>query len=74
MVAIEFVLNKQHPLLYNDFIVNIYIYNRIGNKFLHLTSPSPYKYINSINKTNQMTANVQAISIIISKLSKIMSN
>ena len=61
-------------LLYNDFIVNIYIYNWIGNKFLQLTSPSPYKYINSINKTNQMTANVQAISIIISKLSKIMSN
>jgi hypothetical protein len=26
------------------------------------------------NKTNQMTANVQVISIIISKLSKIMSN
>ena len=42
-------------LLYNDFIVNIYIYNWIGNKFLQLTSPSPYKYINSINKTNQMT-------------------
>ena len=52
----------------------IYIYNWIGNKFLQLTSPSPYKYSNSINKTNQMTANVQAISIIISKLSKIMSN
>ena len=61
-------------LLYNDFIVNIYIYNWIGNKFLQLSSPSPYKYINSINKTNQMTANVQVISIIISKLSKIMSN
>ena len=62
-------------LLYNDFIVNIYIYNWIGNKFLQLASPSPYKYsnTNSINKTNQMTANVQAISII-SKLSKIMSN
>ena len=28
------------------------------------TSPSPYKYINIINKTNQMTANVQGISII----------
>jgi hypothetical protein len=53
---------------------SIYIYNWIGNKFLQLTSPSPYKYINSINKTNQMTANVQAISMIISKLSKIMSN
>ena len=39
-----------------------------------LTSPSPYKYINSINKTNQMTANVQAISIIISKLSQLMLN
>ena len=55
-------------------LLSIYIYNWIGNKFLQLTSPSPYKYINSINKTNQMTANVQAISIIISKLNKIMSN
>jgi hypothetical protein len=55
-------------------LLSIYIYNWIRNKFLQLTSPSPYKYINSINKTNQMTANVQAISIIISKLSKIMSN
>jgi hypothetical protein len=54
-------------------LLSIYIY-WIGNKFLQLTSPSPYKYINSIYKTNQMTANVQAISIIISKLSKIMSN
>jgi hypothetical protein len=41
-------------LLYNDFIVNIYIYNWIGNKFLQLASPSPYKYSNSINKTNQL--------------------
>ena len=55
-------------------LLSIYIYNWIGNKFLQLTSPSPYKYINNINKTNQMTVNVQAISIIISKLSKIMSN
>ena len=55
-------------------LLSIYIYNWIGNKFLQLTSPSPYKYINSINKTNQMTTNVQAISIIISKLSKITSN
>ena len=57
-------------------LFSIYIYNWIGNKFLQLTSPSPYKYINSINKANQMTANVQAtgISIIISKLSKVMSN
>ena len=55
-------------------LLSIYIYNWIGNKFLQLTSSSPYKYINSINKTNQMTANVQAISIIISKLNKIMSN
>ena len=54
-------------------LLSIYIYNWIGNKFLQLTSPFPYKYINSINKTNQMTANVQAISIIISKLSKSMS-
>ena len=55
-------------------LLSVYIYNWIENKFLQLTSPSPYKYINSINKTNQMTANVQAISITISKLSKIMSN
>ena len=33
-------------LLYDDFIVNIY--NWIGNKFLQLTNPSPYKYINNI--------------------------
>ena len=33
-------------------LLSIYIYNWIGNKFLQLTSPSPYKYINSINKTN----------------------
>ena len=52
-------------------LLSIYIYNWIGNKFLQLTSPSPYEYINNINKTNQMTANVQAISIIISKFSKI---
>jgi len=55
-------------------LLSIYIYNWIGNKLLQLTNPSPYKYINSINKTNQMTATVQAISIIISKLNKIMSN
>ena len=68
---------KCAPLVTLYFIMillSIYIYNWIGNKFLQLTSPSPYKYINSINKTNQMTANVQAISIIISKLSNIMSN
>jgi len=34
-------------------------------QFLQFTSPSPYKYIKYINKTNQMTANVQVISIII---------
>ena len=74
-------LYKQIPCITNTLyfyfimiLLSIYIYNWIGNKFLQLTSPSPYKYINSINKTNQMTANVQAISIIISKLSKIMSN
>jgi len=38
------------------------------------TSPSPYKYIININKTNQMTENVQVISFIINKLSNIMSN
>ena len=56
-------------------LLSKYIYNWIGNKFLQLAtaSPSPYKYSSSINKTNQMTANVQAISII-SKLSKSMSN
>ena len=27
-----------------------YLYNWIGNKFLQLTSPSPYKYINNINQ------------------------
>ena len=32
-----------------------YLYNWIGNKFLQLTSPSPYKYIYNIY---QMTANV----------------
>ena len=54
--------------------IYIYIYNWIWDKFLQLTSSSPYKYINSINKTNQMTTNVQAMSIINSKISKIMSN
>ena len=33
-------------------LLSIYIYNWIGNKFLQLTSPSPYEYINSINKTH----------------------
>ena len=65
---------KYTNLYFIMILLSIYIYNWIGNKFLQLTSPSPYKYINSINKTNQMTANVQAISIIISKLSKSMSN
>jgi len=37
-------------------------------KVLHLTSPPPCKYINN---TNQMIANVQVISIRISKLNKI---
>ena len=74
-----FHLTNQIRVLTSSFyfimiLLSIYIYNWIGNKFLQLTSPSPYKYINSINKTHQMTANVQAISIIISKLSKIMSN
>ena len=42
--------------LYTNYFImillSIYIYNWIGNKFLQLTSPSPYKYINSINKAN----------------------
>ena len=46
-------------------LLSIYIYNWIGNTFLQLASPSSYKYINSTNKTNQMTANVQAISIFV---------
>ena len=77
VVVFLFLLDNNLDLFQLYFIMillSIYIYNWIGNKFLQLTSPSPYKYINSINKTNQMTANVQAISIIISKLSKIMSN
>ena len=65
------VWNWYFLLYFIMILLSIYIYNWIGNKFLRLTSPSTYKYINSINKTNQMTANVQAISIIISKLSKI---
>ena len=69
MLCREDVIKWYYFLLYNNFIVNIYI----QLDWEQLTSPSPYKYINSINETNQMTANVQAISIIISKLSKIMS-
>ena len=34
----------------------------MGNKLLQLTSPSPYKYINNINKTNEITANVGYIN------------
>ena len=63
-------------LLYNDFIVNIYTIG-LGTSFYNLLVPLHTNTVilntNSINKTNQMTANVQAISII-SKLSKIMSN
>ena len=69
-----FKIDDHYTFYFIMILLSIYIYNWIGNKFLQLTSPSPFKYINSINKTNQMTANVQAISIIISKLSKIMSN
>ena len=49
-------------------LLSIYIIYTIG----FITSPSPYKYSNSINKTNQMTANVQpqAISIISKLLQK----
>ena len=73
-IMIRLSCNKGSVAYFIMILLSIYIYNWIGNKFLQLTSPSPYKYINSINKTNQMRANVQAISIIISKLSKIMSN
>jgi hypothetical protein len=41
---------------------------------LQFTSPSPYKYINNINKTNQMTPNIQVMSIIINTQSKIISS
>ena len=50
------------------------IYIQLDWEQVFTTSPSPYKYINNINKINEMTANVQVISIIISKLSTIMSN
>ena len=41
----------------------------LGTSFYNLLVPLHYKYINNINKTNQMTADVQVISIIINKLS-----
>ena len=73
MVELRILKTNSNFFFFFFYFVNIY--NWIGNKFIQLTSPSPYNYINIIlNKTNQMTANVQAISIIISKLSKIMSN
>jgi hypothetical protein len=52
----------QWTIYFIMILLSIYIIYTIG----FITSPSPYKYSNSINKTNQMTANVQpqAISII----------
>jgi hypothetical protein len=72
-VLFKEILSRCQTIYFIMILLSIYIYNWIGNKFLQLTSSSPYKYSNSINKTNQMTANVQAISII-SKLNKVMSN
>jgi hypothetical protein len=46
----------------------MYLYKWIGNKFWQLTIPFSYKYFNNIN---QMTAHLQFILIIISKLNKI---
>ena len=72
-VLFKEILSRCQTIYFIMILLSIYIYNWIGNKFLQLTSSSPYKYSNSINKTNQMTANAQAISII-SKLNKVMSN
>ena len=74
-VLFKEILSRCQTIYFIMILLSIYIhvYNWIGSKFLQLTSSSPYKYSNSINKTNQMTANVQAISII-SKLNKVMSN
>ena len=72
-VLFKEILSRCQTIYFIMILLSIYVYNWIGNKFLQLTSSSPYKYSNSINKTNQMTANVQAISII-SKLNKVMSN
>ena len=74
-VLFKEILSRCQTIYFIMILLSIYIYNWIGNKFLQLatSSPSPHKYSNSINKTNQMTANAQAISII-SKLSKVMSN
>ena len=69
------ILSRRQTIYFIMILLSKYIYNWIGNKYLQLAtaSPSPDKYSSSTNKTNQMTANVQAISII-SKLSKSMSN
>jgi len=63
--------DQRRGIYYLDINTLIYynIYTIRGNKFLLFTIYSPYN-----NNTNQMTANVQVISIIINKLSKIMSN
>ena len=45
-------LSRCQTIYYIMILLSIYIYNWIGNKFLQLTSPSPYKYSNSINKSN----------------------
>ena len=45
-------LSRCQTIYFIMILLSIYIYNWIGNKFLQLTSPSPYKYSNSINKSN----------------------
>jgi hypothetical protein len=69
-ISIEYILFGCNEI--SEELNTLYCSNQCKYLF-ELTSPSPYKYSNNINKTYQMTANVQAISII-SKLSKIMSS
>ena len=67
------------PLIISDwlnrfkFIMIVFIYTiGLGTSFYNFLIPlhSPCKYINNMNKLNQMTVDVQIISIIINKLSK----
>ena len=64
-VLFKEILSRCQTIYFIMILLSIYIIYTIG----FITSPSPYKYSNSINKTNQMTANVQPQAIsIISKL------
>ena len=53
-IAIFILLIWHKALLYQLFTLCWfycqYLYNWTGNKFLQLTGPSPYKYINNINQ------------------------